>query len=78
MHHCLRGDGHDKLLRLMLIEGILFDLETTNPVAPPQSIIDAFNDVKEETSNYINKFIDNPAPYQESYPAPVKEIDGQK
>lgn len=58
--------------------GILFDLETKNPVAPVQSVIDCYDEIVTETSIYINKFIDNPAPYQESYPAPVKEIDGQK
>lgn len=59
--------------------GMMFDLETTNPVAPSQSVINAYDEIKTETDDYIAKYLDNPNPtYQETYPAPVVDIEGQR
>jgi len=58
--------------------GILIDHETPDPSEPSRSIIDSYNDVIEEAARFIGRYIDNSAPYQETYPAPVIEIAGCK
>jgi hypothetical protein len=58
--------------------GILMDHETPDPVQPPQSIVGAYDEIQQEASRFISKYLDSSAPYQECYPAPIKEIDGKR
>jgi len=58
--------------------GIVFDYETPFSVSPPQSVIDHYKQIVDEAAGFVNRFIDSDVPYQESYPAPVLELNGKR
>jgi len=66
-----------ELLFSQCCSGILIDHETPDPKPPIQPIIDAYDSIIDEASDFVAKNIDTVTPYQESYPPPVRVINGK-
>ncbi|XP_077867464.1 LOW QUALITY PROTEIN: ankyrin and armadillo repeat-containing protein-like [Saccoglossus kowalevskii] len=58
--------------------GISFDCEPSPINSPSQEIIDTFDELQSQALSHVAKITDPNAPYQDSFPIPVREFNGQR
>ncbi|XP_070566344.1 ankyrin and armadillo repeat-containing protein-like isoform X3 [Ptychodera flava] len=58
--------------------GIQIDCEPYPVSDPSQEVIDAFEELQLQASTHLAKITDPEAPYQDSFPIPIREFNGKK
>ena len=58
--------------------GIQVDAETVDPTEASDDVKSKYDLIRDETTNFLSKWLDPQAPLQETYPVPSIECDGKK